>query len=181
MQSGLQSTLSNPFALQYVSLILIILTFVAGAFTTESLAVKSEETQKVQKEEVRDLPVNPPGLSNEVGQMAMSDFFIDSRASFNPDKGQALDFVLGSHDLEAELEITAAISPSASKNAELDSLMLSMLRSKVLLDHFAAQDIPLSALKIYVREQAVRNQASVSAEESGLQIRFKHYQGSGGR
>jgi len=171
MQFGLKNTLSNPFAIQYVSLILIILTFVAGAFTSEPVAEKQSKLEEsIQSEEPGQYKDSLSGISREVAELQLPEFFNRSRASFNRERGEALDFVLLSHDLEGEFEI-ATESDESGRNNEIDFLMLSMLRSKELLRHFEEQGIPLSAVKIYVREGA-----SVSENESlTLNARLRHF------
>ena len=123
MEFAFSSCRQNPaetrsFAFQYVSLILIILTFVIGAFAREKLAV-SQTTKE-------DNPVTDLEQAGSYdwlhGKLLIKDLFRPEASAFsiNIPAAAALAAVLKSHDLGAEIDVSmtgdyaAAVRQSAA-------------------------------------------------------------------
>ncbi|RMG42261.1 MAG: hypothetical protein D6719_06875 [Candidatus Dadabacteria bacterium] len=145
-QSSNTAVLSGPFSLQYTSLILIILTFVIGAFAGEKIGANIKPTAKnggnKQKVEV------------PIGTVEYNDLFPEKESRLNHAEAGAITEVLLNHDLSATIIIS---SPPESGGIEL-----SLARSITLYRMLVKAKVPASALNILATEERNLPQARVA-------------------
>lgn len=138
----------RAFFTQYVSLILIVLTFIMGAFARQGLEEAKIESgsQSPAKTAAEDAP------AWLVSRHHYRDLF--SGGDINIEKASALAELLRNHDLNAEIEVI-----------EQPSLGLALRRSTGLLRYLLQENVPMHAVSVAVRPAAWGAQLLDSEEE----------------
>lgn len=165
----------SPFALQYTSLILIVLSFTIGTLVKPQMFEKQiESIPSVLPETLRQsaasdlLPAASAGLEKPqplIGAIEYQDLFAGQGAQLAEDKLIALAQVLKEHDLVLDLSIFTA--PSGADDLSVNLPVLAVEQSIAVARFFEAQAVPSSAFNIRVLEveSSLQARASFKREE----------------
>lgn len=137
---GSKLVAEQAFSLQYTALILIILTFVIGAFVRPHHAPAPELYTSPH------VPLEQP-VSHNAGTISYSDLFFPRSSRLNPAASGAILQFLSNHDVEAEIDVFGAITPD--EHDDQTALNLSLARSAELLKLLTEGGVPPAAVRIY--------------------------------
>lgn len=145
------SGFSIQYMSQYISLMLIILTFVIGSFSIEKNSKVAEIKQQAvaaeaQKKAEKQPKIAPPA---EIGILKYADLFPPNETLPNEDKAGALVEFLRSHDIAVDLKIF---------NEPGNNHALSLARSMTLSKYLMRQDVPSDAYTVTVIDRISDNQ-----------------------
>ncbi|MDC0359072.1 hypothetical protein OAO01_09670 [Oligoflexia bacterium] len=186
---GQQNATAKPFALQFTSLILIILTFTVGALfrqtppvpTTDTLQAPAAVTTELNNipapndsaaQSIKALSALPP-----VGTLAYNDLFVPNTGTVNEEKVFAVAQFLLQHDINATVKIylDQAATPFSPANANdlvveqeprskavEKALSSAVARSISLQRYLLAKGVPAFALDITAVEKISAHQAEIT-------------------
>lgn len=141
----------KAFAVQYISIILIILTFIVGAFSGNISSANSAQ-QLAEK-------ISTPVL---VGQFELPSLFTDGEAVLEQRDNGALEQLLLSHDLKAEVRVGGGASAEDnSENSNKRELELALARSVALYRHLLSLGIPKKSLEVWAQPAGLGNAAKI--------------------
>ena len=131
------SRFTHAYNLQYISVIMIILTFVIGAFVRPHGAAARGAVPPAAES---------GGQPPQIGVMELERLFLNDGTLINPELLAALRSVLMNHDVNARFEIFGERETwSAAMGGSYD---LALARSSVLLRALRAQGVPAEALRV---------------------------------
>jgi len=136
----------RSYSAQYVSLILIILTFTAGAFARQ----KFTTVREIQAVKLRRAEMSAARFQRPLGVHNFAALFVAD--SLDENQAWALAEILKNHDLKAEIEVFFG-----------GDLFLAARNSVRLLDYLLNQGVKASAVEIVARKRETPN----------LQVRVK--------
>lgn len=150
-----QAAPARAFSTQFLSLVLIILTFIIGVFAshqirTDSHAPGPEETQSSPK-------------NFQIGAMSWQSLFDPGTATMREEVVDSLAAVLNAHDIRAILTVYG--SDAEHKDYQLE---LALERASALYHYLRAQRVPAQALDVAAVEVQSTTQASVNFEHGGV-------------
>lgn len=159
-----QPVAARAYVMQYVSLIMIILTFVIGAFASQKISEKAKNQVK-QGAPRSEFAVNVKDMTDKRDWLASvinyDDLFSDTGVTLDGQKVEALAELLKSHDINSEISI---FSYGDTRTALKRSLAI----SRELED----SGVPTAALQVLVKEQTA---AGIGNEQRHqVQLRFWH-------
>ena len=137
----------RSFFLQYISLILIILTCVVGAFARDCLVDTPVKSERTVKKLIKPL--------KNIGKLHLSGIFRPRESRLDEGVLEGVKEVLLSHDVRAQIQVN--LEGEASSGLEL-----SIARSIALLHFFVAAGVPASALNIIAWPEVSAAQADVT-------------------
>lgn len=137
----------QAFALQYTSLILIILTFLVGAFIRPQLPHVASSADPVNSEVA------------QLGTVSFSDLFIDE--NLNDDIISALVLFASNHDVQLQIEVFGGLEAEGDSQLRIAQ---AVSRSVALKRHFIDRGVPPQALDI-------RASGSLSPVQSRVHIK----------
>ena len=144
----------NPFArafyTQYTALILIILTFVIGAFVKPARAALDiqDETPAART----------PLEAATIGEMKLKNLFLAESSDFDAAELTALETFLVNHDVSIEMEIFS--NHDADQSAD-DRMGLTLARTIAVMRHLRASGIPAEALHVVASPQQSLQQVHI--------------------
>ncbi len=139
----LPASAMRAFSAQYLSVVLIILTFIIGVFSGHHIqAAKVQQPQSQTKPEIVSPAIPVP--ERNFGSMNWGSLFAPGSAEFDAESLRPLTQVLRSHDIL--LRVTVAADES-------ERIEIGLARSSTLLRYFLAQGIPAHALEIVASEE----------------------------
>jgi len=145
---------ARAFQLQYISLIMIILTFIIGGFTRRHLpSISSASTTAPD----RVVEVQPNWLHST---LQLNDLFIADTTTLNLMRADAIVEFLSNHDIDCTVEIA---SPT--------DLRVAIQRAAELDDYFIRQGLPIGSARVYAVRDYTRPpdyQARIRWAHSGL-------------
>ena len=133
---------TQSFSMQYLSLILIILTFIIGVFASHH-AQKQKYLQRLGSSEASTSSVPKLPRIETFGSMQLPDAFAENTAILNVEAMEGLSQVLKSHDIRIQAEVADERSASPS---------LAIARSATLSRFFLGRGVPSEALEIVAVE-----------------------------
>ena len=145
---------ARAFQLQYISLIMIILTFIIGGFTRRHLPSISPASPATPD---RVVETQPNWLHST---LQLNDLFIDDTTTLNLMRADAILEFLSNHDIDCIIEIT---SPP--------DLNIVIQRAAELDDYFIRQGLPIGVARVYAVRDYAGNpgyQARIRWAYSGL-------------
>lgn len=145
--------LSRPFALQYTSLILIILSCVIGAFAAKPLQTADFSPATIIEKHLL-LP-----FPKKIGEISYGNLFAYEEAKVNAESADALVQFLKSHDLIAQVQIFRSISNGTQS--------LGVHRSTELFKYLTQRGVPPEALDIVASGKESEEQVKVRFIEDG--------------
>lgn len=143
---------SKPFALQYTSVILIVLTFTIGALFKPPAPVSVP--LKVEKPQIKALELGP-----EIGKINYHKLFSEQSNELQIDKVAALSHVLKHHDINARISVYLN---SEGKISESNAFAISIARMLTLEQYFRKQALPEEAISIAAVEEARDYQVAIN-------------------
>lgn len=139
----LGEALSNSYNIQYIALILIILTFILGAFISPRVKAGRQGALPVQvAAAARQAPPS-------IGKMALNDLFQAASTDLNQTEIYALTKFLTNHDVDADFEIGAGLTDNDSQG-----LQLALARGIRLRNALQKQGVPVEAFRVFARSAA---------------------------
>lgn len=139
---------AKAFSVEYISLIVIILSFVLTTFSRQFIP-----TNPVRFDgEVKSVP-----LARRIEMTPIRRLFNQGSAAVNSGRLEALAALLRSHDLTLEVELYSPPSEYPGV-VQGNPLALSMARSVALSRYFARQGVPSDAVRIIARGKQSRFQ-----------------------
>jgi len=148
---GAAARVPQALSLQYVSLMLIILTFVIGAFERTPSA---PETPVLVEEAPAPEPAglgtgpSPSAWSSPRGALdtlTIERLFEPGGREVNRHRGEAIATLLRSHDLLSEIEVRADVFEGQG-----ESIGLALRRGRTLAAWLSARGVPAEAVRIHV-------------------------------
>ena len=139
---GQTASFRKAFALQYIAIILIVLTFVIGAFARQkSEQVAAQVTTQVDTTEAQDklAPKSTNPVPKPLGSLELSDAFVGETSDLNPDALRGVVAFLKYHDTRIRVEIP---------QGRLE-YSLAVSRSIALYKFLLAEGVPAQAAMIY--------------------------------
>jgi hypothetical protein len=138
IQQGCDRRILKAFYTQYVAVLLILLVFCVGAFQradTQAVAVTASSPVKVAS-----IPVGVISL----GEISEVEGETKGRAQL-----EAVASLIREHDVEATIVFSVA---KVVSNADVSEVDEALERVGIIERFFAAQDIPLNAVRFIIRE-----------------------------
>ncbi len=155
----------KAFAVQYISIILIILTFIVGAFSSRIGASAGNNPDKVI---LAAEPVLNHGPGPVVGEFNIAQIFSPGLAKVDETKTHGLSEFLLNHDLQAQVQVTSDSAESIGLEATNQNMGLALARSVALYRHLLTRGVPANALEIW---------AGLGQSEDGIAVRIRQEQG----
>ena len=152
--SGASTARQQALFTQYITLMLIVLSFVVGSFALRRLAPSGAPVRSA--EAVANLPALPAR-----DEIVLPDLFAAGRSTVNQARGGALAELLLSHDLYVEVELEAPDDSSG--------LTLALDRSHALLNFLEPRGVPPDAVAVFVRSSGRRG-GGLGSETAGIRI-----------
>lgn len=151
-----QSSAGRAYLIQYISLILMILTFVVGIFGASSIQKKQQEMESAPPppQQIVSLP-RPAPIA--ISDLSYADVFVHGSSKVNSQELEALTQLLQAHDLKARIELYAAAETSSA----LSDLSLALTRSKQTYQQFRNAGVPAEALHLEVVGASLAQQLRV--------------------
>lgn len=150
----------RAFAIQYLSVVLIILTFTLGVFSSHKI---SRDRAKIALVQQQTQPVRTEPTLVSVGDVTFSNLFGAGSAELEPAVLESLVAVLRAHDLKAIFTVAGADSVSEGNT----SLGLALARGSTLYRVLQAESVPTEAFEILSSEDPSLNfQAKVHFQRS---------------
>jgi hypothetical protein len=142
----------RAFSVQYLSVILIILTFTIGVFSGHRAqkikhAKAAAQQAKVQANLDKNTTVSDPAAI-AIGAMDLTNLFMPESSELNAETFEPLASVLTSHDLSARFAISLSRNPE-SIDAELG---MALARSATLFRELVSRGVPAEALNVVTAE-----------------------------
>ncbi|NLF25096.1 MAG: hypothetical protein GX589_05490 [Deltaproteobacteria bacterium] len=153
--AGAAASAQKAYSLQYISLILIVLTFVIGVFMSGPVRVAKESA-----------PVHAASMGFDPGvlisDMEYSDLFQAQAEISDNSKVAALASLLRSHDIDLEAEVYSG--------AGQEGLMLALERAQAIFEALVQAGVPSEALKIFAHEKHSDSQLRVRLYKAGPNV-----------
>lgn len=142
----------RAFSIQYLSLILIILTFTIGVFAAHRLdgdKRKAKAAAVVHKIPVRFPDQMVDAKVAEIGQMNLGALFESGTSELSPDQFDPLAELLLAHDIQAKFIVA---TPSDAVDAD-SALAIALGRSAVLYRAFLDRGVPPDAVSVLASDE----------------------------
>ena len=131
---------TRAFCIQYISLLLMILTMVIGSSGTGTPG-------EPRKPVIQTVMANPELVTKlaPVGQLDLENLF-DLAGNLNTETINSIAYLLQNHDIDCELEVYFANAKGT--RSDLPSVDQALARSMGIFNYLISQKIPPSALRI---------------------------------
>ena len=148
---GSQRNSPRPFLIQYLTLMLIILSFMVGSFVTKV-------TQEAQRAPLLKTAQNqPPVPRPALHTFAIERVFAEDSAEVSADTIDAIRTLFMSHDLSAEVSVFA--DPGRSGFGALNQAVARAFAFKRALE---VEGIPAEAIRVFGRGEPLGSQAEIT-------------------
>ncbi len=134
----------RPFALQFTSLMLMLLTFIIGVFSSYHIAKKPEATPMTG--ETVGVQDSPPAMAQDIGLTKFQEMFAERADGLNEGMFEAMLTVLRAHDVDAAVYVYGGESGDFS---------LALARGMSLSRRLGAENLPAGAVSVIASPRAV--------------------------
>ena len=155
--AGTAASAQQAYSLQYISLILIVLTFVIGVFLSGPIRAAKQSGLTPAPSIGAD-----PGIL--ISDLEYNDLFGAQAKISDDSKVAALASLLRSHDLDLEAEVYSGAGP------EEPGLMLALERAHTIFEALVQAGVPSEALQIFALEKSSGPQLRVRLYKAGPHV-----------
>jgi hypothetical protein len=162
-------TTQQTFALQYITVMIIILAFLVGTFSSRSIKKKAEAASLAA---VVEAPAQPEiNLSDARASLKStleySDFFMAESSELISEKVEPLAALLANHDLIADINLNLGL---CKKDNSDSCFKREMKGAKNLSDFLLSKGLPYDSFEIYYAPELEGVQAKITllTEEHGI-------------
>ena len=148
---------TSGFYQQYLSVMLIVLSFTIGAFLRGGPTAPPTAVPEKPVDEAASRPQR--FVSEKLSDLTYDNLFLDARSELDTDTAGAIADFLRNHDVTAEVELYA--KPDGEEQTAGGPISLALARAVTLSHYFERADVPQQAIAVYAVEAQNDLQARV--------------------